>query len=951
MKRIFTRIYSVLILNKSEESNALQHQRVQMFYAISVFISIVCLLMVAEDFILHRVSFISYSVLSISAVFTLNLIFFERNKNLIKASKIVFYSAPILLHIITNYSGGLMGPGFSAYAVYIIISGVLLGLRYCAASLAITLLEAIYFYTFGNNSHSLPHSSDLIDFFSAFCAIFTLVAIISFNSERTKNKAIKAAELAKQEVEKNSIELQNLSLIAKKSDNWVTITNKDGMIEWVNDAFTSISGYLPMEVIGKHIKEFIQEVAVDAKEPEMVQGKMNTLKPYTFKSQRYHKTGLTYWLRLNVTPIFNDANELTKYISVGNDITQLKESEESYKYLFDNNPMAILVTDLSGNSIYSANEAALNLLGQTKEELMKLTFINIFEIENRDEIKVKFSKKENFCNTYKIIGKDKKNHNVEVETQTIVYNGYPAYIVMCNDITEKVYAEETIKQGEARLKALLANVQDTFWAYNNEGRLITYNTQFSNSIKMMFGIDVQPGMTLLDKFPEPFKTSAETQFIKGLNRESFTYEITPEHQGKTIYFEISVNPIIDENNVVTGVSYFGRDTTESKRTQLNIAQSESKYRKLIETMNEGLLYVDNDNIIQFANDRFFEMTGYASDELIGKPTVDILLDDKNKSIVHRETEVRKNGVADQYEIQMTKKAGDKIFLLINAVPIYDDANENVIGSLATLTDITQKKINEHIARQTQEKYGTLIELMHEGLMYVDVNEVIQFANSRFCEISGYTQEDLVGKMDFNTMLTPEAKAIVESKNELRRNGISDQYEVPMLRKDGKQIWVLINGSPLYEEDGSLMGSLGTFSDISERKNTEEKLMATNRELDHFAYVVSHDLKAPLRAINNLSQWIEEDLGTDLSEDILKNMSLLRGRVHRIESLINGILDYSRAGREMEEATDVNSHTLVKDVVEMLAPPSKFIINIDKDLPIIVAEKTKLRKMAKFQFHS
>lgn len=75
------------------------------------------------------------------------------------------------------------------------------------------------------------------------------------------------------------------------------------------------------------------------------------------------------------------------------------------------------------------------------------------------------------------------------------------------------------------------------------------------------------------------------------------------------------------------------------------------------------------------------------------------------------------------------------------------------------------------------------------------------------------------------------------------------------------------------------------------------LKKTNSELDQFAYVVSHDLKAPLRAINSLAEWIEEDLGTDLEPDVLRNLELMRGRVLRMENLINGILDYSRIGRQ------------------------------------------------------
>jgi light-regulated signal transduction histidine kinase (bacteriophytochrome) len=80
------------------------------------------------------------------------------------------------------------------------------------------------------------------------------------------------------------------------------------------------------------------------------------------------------------------------------------------------------------------------------------------------------------------------------------------------------------------------------------------------------------------------------------------------------------------------------------------------------------------------------------------------------------------------------------------------------------------------------------------------------------------------------------------------------------------------------------------------KSYTRDLERINAELDQFAYVVSHDLKAPLRAINNLSEWIEEDITDMLAQDNKDQFRLLRGRVHRMENLINGILSYSRAGR-------------------------------------------------------
>ena len=124
----------------------------------------------------------------------------------------------------------------------------------------------------------------------------------------------------------------------------------------------------------------------------------------------------------------------------------------------------------------------------------------------------------------------------------------------------------------------------------------------------------------------------------------------------------------------------------------------------------------------------------------------------------------------------------------------------------------------------------------------------------------------------------------------------------------------------------------------------DKLERTNRDLDQFAYVTSHDLKAPLRGIANLSQWIEDDLGDKMDEQALYHMRLLRGRVTRLEGLIEGILAYSRADRNQGESIDVDVSQLAHDVVELLAPPSRVHIVIGRPLPTLRTTRVPLQQV-------
>lgn len=192
-----------------------------------------------------------------------------------------------------------------------------------------------------------------------------------------------------------------------------------------------------------------------------------------------------------------------------------------------------------------------------------------------------------------------------------------------------------------------------------------------------------------------------------------------------------------------------------------------------------------------------------------------------------------------------------------------------------------------------------------------------------------------------------------------------ETEYRIRAEDGSYRYFSARGVPILAQDGSIREWVGTCTDIQARKAAEEALKTRaeelnyllavlaqtnaalekrNQELDQFAYVASHDLKAPLRAIANLSHWIEEDLSDILTEDTQHQMNLLRGRVHRMEALINGLLQYSRVGRLETPKVTVSVATLLADVIDLLAPPETFTIEIEPNMPTLVTHRLPLEQV-------
>lgn len=293
------------------------------------------------------------------------------------------------------------------------------------------------------------------------------------------------------------------------------------------------------------------------------------------------------------------------------------------------------------------------------------------------------------------------------------------------------------------------------------------------------------------------------------------------------------------------------------------------------------------------------------------------------------------------------------------------AVDNACLFKAVQKELYERQQVEVALRESEERFRTMADSAPVLLWVTDSTGLATFFNQVWLSFTGRSLQEELGNGWAEGVHPEDLQRCWDMYQMALQVRQPFTMEYRLRRADGVYRWILANGMPRLMPDCSFAGYIGSCVDITEQKLAQEALHGRaselarltsvlsqtntalekrNQELDQFAYIVSHDLKAPLRAIANLSQWIEEDLSEQLSGDTKHQMDLLRGRVHRMEALIEGILQYSRVGRLKRSIEEVDVENLLQEILDSLAPPPTFTIAIQPGMPQLMTERLPLEQV-------
>jgi len=442
--------------------------------------------------------------------------------------------------------------------------------------------------------------------------------------------------------------------------------------------------------------------------------------------------------------------------------------------------------------------------------------------------------------------------------------------------------------------------------------------------------------------------------LKALNAESYIANPLFDADGKVIGLIILIDTKKIQNvELIKRILkiYANRSASELERLKSNqiLLDSSNKLKEAEKIAKIGsweYTFETQDFYISEGLQRLFKMEN-------GKSAQDIIKD--LKGAVHPVDKQRLHEVIENiikkgkpWEIELRYNINNKTIHTINKGQA-SFANGQIISLFGTIQDITYKKEVESNLLVAKSKYQDLLENMNDAVVILDLDSKIIDFNQAAQTLLEYSKTDLLG-LEIKNLVHPED--MENSKRffqKLQKDGFYRDYQGRILTKNNEIKFIQVDSDAIYE-NGIMVGSRDIVRDITKLKETElkrellyQKVEQANKELKDFAYIVSHDLKAPLRAIGSLAQWLSEDYMDQIDEKGQKQLTLLNNRVYRMHNFIDGILEYSRLGRIKVSKESVNINKLIENVNESLDLKNN-TIKINTNLPTIKCEKIRIHQV-------
>ncbi len=645
------------------------------------------------------------------------------------------------------------------------------------------------------------------------------------------------------------------------SPNGKSMTGIDGTLH-VNKAFCEIVGYSEDELRQKNWKEITHPDDIEKSETmvqALIDGKMDRAK---FQKRYLHKNGQIVWTDV-ITAIFKDKEGKNQsFITTIIDITERKQNEQKLERLsriFEDSLNEIYLFYSDTFRFVQVNNAALTNLDYTMEEMQNMTPLDIkpeYTIELFEKLvePLKSGEKQKIVFETVHQRKDKSLYPTEIHLQLLNFEGEQLFSAIISDTTKRKQAEETLTKQSKKLTDILEGTNAGTWEWNVQTGAVVLNERWADimgyTLEELEHIDINTWINSVHPNDLPATNAALEKHFKG-ELNYFDVEFRQPHKnGSWVWVNVR-GKVIEwtEEGKPLQMSGTHLDITERKLAEIMFRDEKERIRTILDMVEDPIFVKDHEHKITLANQAFYDIFGLDENSVIGYTLVEAVPEPERHHFLKVDRSVLDTGIPDMREEELT--VGNFTRTIITRKKRFIDESGKIF-LVGSINEITERKLAEKELQKTSMLLAEILNTIPIRVFWKDIESNYLGCNLPFAQDAGYEKpENVVGKTDYQMFVEEHAENFRADDRKVMESGIPKiGFEEAQENFDGFDHWVRTSKVPLKDKTGKTIGVLGTYEDITERKQAEEELKKYREQLEVLVQERTIELETKNKELNN-----------------------------------------------------------------------------------------------------